>query len=137
MKQMRIILCNRPRLVREMLREIIAHQPDMEVVGEFVNPIDLLVVTQHLKPDVVVIALQNSEDPGLCSHLLAEHPNLTILALASDTASAFIQQLCPRSKEIKELSRDTLLQTLRQAFQNPCGWMDEGADCGGAHSRGH
>lgn len=128
MKRMRILLGNHPRLLREVLRELIAHQPDMEVVGEVVGPIALLVAGQALKPDIIVVALQDAEEPGLCSHLLAELPNVTILALTSDRTGAFIAQLCPRRQAIKELSAATLLQSLRHAIQDPCGWMDEGTD---------
>jgi len=134
MKRMRILLGNRPQLMREVLREILAQQPDMEVVGEVVDPIELLVAAQAFKPDVVVVALQDSEEPGLCSHLLAEHPHLTILALTSEGAGAFIQQLCPRRQEIQELSAATLLQTIRQAIRDPGGWMDEGTHSSRADS---
>ncbi len=119
MGKIRILLANRPRLIREVVREIIDDQPDMEVVREVLDPLDILLGVMETKADAVILALKGSEESGLCSHLLAEYPNLTILCLAFEGESAFIEQLCPRRREILDPSQAIILSALRQAIW-PC-----------------
>ncbi len=80
MTKIRVLLANRPRLMREVVREIIERQDDMEVVGEVLDPLDILMAVREAEVDAVILALKGSEDTGLCSHLLAEYPDLTIVA---------------------------------------------------------
>jgi len=90
MTKIRVLLANRPRLMREVIRELINGQQDMEVVDEALDPVEVLVAARETKADAVILATKDSEEPGLCSHLLVEFPNLTILGLASDGRTAFI-----------------------------------------------
>lgn len=128
MKKIRLLLGNRPRLMREIIRGMIDRQEDMEVVGEILDPVDLLVAVRETEADAVILALRGSEEPGLCSHLLAEYPNLTIIGLSSEGKSAFVEQLCPRRQDIVDASEAKILSALRQAIR-PCSWegvMKEG-----------
>lgn len=125
MKKIRVLLANRPRLMREVMREILESQPDMEVVGEVLDPLGLLVAVREMEADSVVLALRDSEESGLRSHLLAEYPNLTILCLASEGETAFIEQLCPRRKEIIDPSEASILNALRHSVREPCPSKEE------------
>jgi DNA-binding NarL/FixJ family response regulator len=120
MQKIRIILANYPRIMRELVREIIQRQPDMEIVGEIVDPLHVLLAARETRAEAVIVALKNSEDPGLISHLLAECPSLTILGLASQGDDAFIVQMCPQRTEIIDSSVANILSALRQAIRSPC-----------------
>ena len=120
-----ILLANRPRLRREIVRKIIERQSDMDILGEVLNPIDLLVTVGETKADVVIVALENSKRPALCTHLLAEYPNLTILGLSSKGESAFIEQLSPRRWEINDPSETSVLSALRHAVRFRYGFEEE------------
>ena len=128
MKKIRILLANRPQMMRELVREMINRQNDMEVVGEVLNPLDLLVAVREVEVDAVILALKNSRDVGLCSHLLSEYPNLTIVGLTSHGENAFIEQLCPRRVEIVDPSEKSILSALRQAVRSPCSWAGDSPD---------
>jgi DNA-binding NarL/FixJ family response regulator len=125
MKKIRILLANDPQMRRALMREVIERQPDMEIVGETVDPLGLLLAARQTRAEAVIMTLRDSEDPGLISHLLAECPDLTILGLASSGDSAFIVQMCPRRSEIANPSEATILGTLRQAIRSPCSSEDE------------
>lgn len=122
MKKIRILLANRPQMMRELVRDMINRQNDMEVVGEVFNPVDLLVAVRESEADTVILALRDSPEVGLCSHLLSEYPNLTIVGLTSHGKNAFIEQLCPRRMEIVDPSEKSILSVLRQAVRSPCSW---------------
>lgn len=128
MKKIKVLLANRPRMMREVFREIIERQSDMEVVGEVLDPLDILMAVREMEADAVILAVKDSEEPGLCSHLLSENPNLTILGLTSEGKSAFIEQLCPRRREIIDPSEGSILSALREAIRAPCTSDEEEKD---------
>ena len=53
----------------------------MEIVGESLNPMGVLLAAKETAADAVIVTLQNSAEPGLISHLLAECPDVTVLEL--------------------------------------------------------
>jgi DNA-binding NarL/FixJ family response regulator len=115
-----ILLANLPQMMREVLRSIIAHQADMEIIGEFPDPVELLLAAKETRADAVIVEMRGAEEPGLCSHLLAECPNVTILVLESEGNTAFIEQLCPWRREIVDPSEANIVHALRQAVRAPC-----------------
>ncbi len=85
MKRIRVLVANRPRLMREMLMATIADQPDIEIVGEVVRDEDLNEAVEQTQPDVLILALQEPERPlGQCGFLLGMYPRMRILALAPE-----------------------------------------------------
>jgi DNA-binding NarL/FixJ family response regulator len=117
MRKIRVLLANRPRMVRSLVREIIQRQPDMEVVGEVLDPLNVISAVQDTEADIVVVAINNSEAQELRRHLFAQCPNVTILALSLSGDTAFIEQLRPQRREMVDPSEATLLRALRQAVQ--------------------
>ncbi|MFQ5847554.1 MAG: hypothetical protein ACE5IQ_07780 [Candidatus Methylomirabilales bacterium] len=100
-----------------MVRKIIEHQEDMEVVCEVLEPLELLVAVSEREADAVILDLEDYEEPPLFTHLLAEYPNLTILGLAPDGKTALLR---PRRQEIADPSETKILDALRHAIQSPC-----------------
>jgi DNA-binding NarL/FixJ family response regulator len=120
MRKIRILLANnRPRIMREVMRQLIERQPDMEIVGEVLAFSALVAIAQETRADVIVIALEDSEALQLISQLLAECPGMTILILASKGDAAFIEQLSLGRREIADPSEAHILNALRQAVQAP------------------
>ena len=71
--------------MREMLMATIADQPDIEVVGEVVNEKDLNEAVEQTQPDVLILALEETERRlGQCGFLLGLYPRMRILALAPE-----------------------------------------------------
>lgn len=82
-------VCNR-------LRDLIGQDPDVEVVGEVADPIDLLVAVNRTQADVAIVKWpQSGELPGICSHLLTEYPDLLVIGipLREDRAYACRQRI--------------------------------------------
>lgn len=85
MKRVRVLVANRPRLMREMVIATIADQPDIEIVGEVVDDSDLNEIVEQTQPDVLILALEEPERPlGQCGFLLGRYPRMRILALAPE-----------------------------------------------------
>jgi len=118
MRKIKVLLANRPRMVRALVRDMIERQPDMEVVGEVLDPLDVISAAQETEADIVVVAINNnSEAQELHRRLLAQCPNVAILALSLSGDTAFIEQLRPQRREMVDPSEATILRALRQAVQ--------------------
>jgi DNA-binding NarL/FixJ family response regulator len=88
-KSVRVLVANRPRLIRELILATISDQPDIEVVGEVQDEADILFTVEEKRPDFLIVALDNSgARPSVCDVLLTKFPNMKILALAPEQNSS-------------------------------------------------
>lgn len=85
MKRVRVLVANRPRLMRELITATIADQPDIEIVGEVGNEDDLTEAIEQARPDVLIVAMDEPEKHrAQCGFLLGRYPEMRILALAPE-----------------------------------------------------
>ena len=85
MKRVRVLVANRPRLMRELVMATIIDQPDIEIVGEVPDDGDLTEVVEQVQPDVLILAMSEPEkNLGQCGFLLGRYPQMRILALAPE-----------------------------------------------------
>jgi DNA-binding NarL/FixJ family response regulator len=84
-KRVRVLVANRPRLMRELVMATISDQPDIEVVGEVSDGGDLTEMVEQAQPDVLILAMDEPEKrSGQCGFLLGRYPQMRILALAPE-----------------------------------------------------
>ena len=93
MPQINVMLSSRPQLLSEVIQNLIKRQPDMKLVGEVVDPIELIIALRKTTADVVIITpLKTNGDPRICSQLIEEHPQLKILILTQESKALYIFQ---------------------------------------------
>lgn len=84
LKATRVLVANRPKLMREVILTALTGQPGIEIVGEVSDESEILKQVSATSPDLLVIALEEHEQrPPLCDRLLREYPQLRIIAVAS------------------------------------------------------
>ncbi len=82
-KSIRILVANRPKLMRELILGTLADQPGIEIVGEVSDDSEILDHVHKTSPDVLVIATDEpGKGPLICDSLLQQHPELRIIAVA-------------------------------------------------------
>src|SRR5258708_40163774 len=82
-KAIRILVANRPKLMRELLLGTLADQPWIEIVGEVSDDAEIPAHVQKTLPDLLVIAVDEpGKRPSLCDALLQKYPDLRIIAVA-------------------------------------------------------
>ena len=121
--KIRVLLANHPLMIPDGIRELVAREEDMEIIGDLCGPcgpMKILQETGSTNADVVILAQEGMDEPGLCSQLLAVYPDLTILCVTPDLTSAFTQQLCSRRRDFTTVQRQEIVQSLRAAVRNPC-----------------
>lgn len=62
MNKIRVLLGNHPLMVPDALRQMIADQDDMELVGDCRSPMRILQESGRANADVVILAQEGSED---------------------------------------------------------------------------
>lgn len=114
-RKIRVLVANRPRLMRELVLATIADQPDIEVVGETQNDADIAELVDTTRPDFLIISLDQGEArPELCGFLLGQYPKMKVLAVAPQKNSTILYSafIDIRAKHV-ENSEQGLLNSLR------------------------
>lgn len=124
MKTIRVLVANRPRLMRELMVATIAEQPDIEIVGEVEEDSDLLSAVEKTRPDFMIVALEEfNELPQVCHSILHSYPQMKVIAVSSDRNSSMFYwaSLEVQSNEI-EASEAGVLGALRGKMQPISRW---------------
>jgi chemotaxis response regulator CheB len=88
-QHIRVVVANRPRLMRELVVETISEQPDIEIIAEIQDEDKIVDAVEEKHPDFLIIALNESDQrPPLCDILLRRYPEMKILALAPERNSS-------------------------------------------------
>jgi DNA-binding NarL/FixJ family response regulator len=83
-RSIRVLVANRPKLMRELIVSTLADEPGVEIVGEVADEAEIAERVSEARPDLLVIALDDpSKRPQLCDTLLRDCPKLRIIAVAS------------------------------------------------------
>ena len=114
-KAIRVLVANRPRLMRELILTTFADQPDIEVVGEVGDESEISEFVKRTLPNFVVIALDHpGRRPAICDELLRDHPEVRIIAVAPERNSIvyYWASLDIHSNDI-EASEEGILTAMR------------------------
>ena len=117
MKKIRVMLASRPKMLSDVMRNIINRQPDMILIGDVIDPIKLLGILKDTIVDVVIITpMEANGEPKICSHLLAEHPLLIVMIISAKGNVGYMYQTGVDKELINEPSANLLLVKIRSAF---------------------
>jgi len=116
MRNIRVLVANRPRLMRDLVLATIADQPDIEIVGEIEDETEIEAAVSQTAPDFLIVAFEQRSNllPDPCNAILQNHPNLRIIAIAPDRDSSVFYWTTPniRTNQI-ETSEEGVLNALR------------------------
>lgn len=119
MESIRVLVANRPRLMRELVMATISDQPDIEVVGEIQQETEVAGAVDRTQPNFLIVALdQHDRLPDFCRSILESHPQIKIIAIAPDRNSTvfYWASLRVQSNQI-EASESGVLNALRGIAQ--------------------
>jgi DNA-binding NarL/FixJ family response regulator len=81
----RVLVANRPRLIRELIMATISDQPDIEIVGEVPEESQIELAIERTHPDFLIVALDNSDRLSpIWQATLRSHPDMRVIAIAPD-----------------------------------------------------
>lgn len=119
MKRLRILLADDHQILREGLRLLIDAQPDMRVVGQAGDGLEVLEQARTLQPDVVVMDLSMPRLNGLQAtcRLRSEFPQIKIVTLTVHEDESYLVQLCKAGAAgyvLKRSAGDDLIHAIRE-----------------------
>ena len=62
MRKIKVVVANRPRLMRDLVMATISDQPDIEIVGVVEEETSIPGTVEQLRPDYLIIAMDRSEE---------------------------------------------------------------------------
>lgn len=122
-RKIRVVVANRPRLLRELVLTIISEQPDIEIVGVAKDEEEILRAVDQTRPDCLIVALEEANQrPVICDFVLERQPQLKILAIAATrNASMFYWISLDIRSHAVESSEEGILRALRGGTLQPGG----------------
>ena len=119
MNTIRVLVANRPRLIRELIMATISDQPDIEIVGEVPDESEIESAIERTHPDFLIVALERSDRlPGICQTTLRSHPEMRVIAIAPDRDSLmFYSASLQIQSDQLEASEASVLNALRGKSQ--------------------
>jgi hypothetical protein len=96
------------------LGELVGENDQLQIVGQADEPVDILLQAKRVNADVVVLSqAPHGGEPGICSHLLLEYPNLVVVLVPSDSGPNVICRVV-LIREVRDASREALRIMLRK-----------------------
>src|SRR5262249_46898575 len=101
-----------PRMLQEIVRQIVSGQPDLAIVGAFGYQD---VATREIEPQRAAVVLTALGEPPQIDvgDLLFKHPHLRVLSLSTDGSKSVLSELRLYEQALGELSLAELLRVIR------------------------
>jgi DNA-binding NarL/FixJ family response regulator len=107
------------------LKALLMQEPDIEIVGEAIDAVDILLKIASTRAEVVAINLPSAgKDAGLSSHILAEYPEVKIFAVSEEGDRIVMYETGMMRREASDTSLESLGGLIRQSMSNvDNGWV--------------
>jgi DNA-binding NarL/FixJ family response regulator len=115
--RIRILLAELPRMLREIVEDVVSTQADMQIVGAADSLAALPAEVARTSPDVVILALERGAAPTRLDPLLYGQPSLSIVAITEDGRGAFRYELRPQMLPVGNVSPNGLLDAIRASVR--------------------
>jgi DNA-binding NarL/FixJ family response regulator len=117
MRRIRILLVSMPRMLLDMIADIVALHGDMMVAGKMEDTPDICAAVKKTRADVVVLNEPAIGLPQNHQELLYSRPRLGVLSIANDGRHFFLHRLHPVRTALGEVSPESLVQAIRSSAQ--------------------
>jgi DNA-binding NarL/FixJ family response regulator len=112
LERTRIVLIDMSPLLREIVRETLSREPDLDVVAEHAATVDIGEAVERGHADFVIVG-EDARAAESVRALVASDRGLRALELHADGRESVLYELRPHRVALGELSPDALLRTIR------------------------
>ena len=106
-----------PQLLREIVRSILATQPDVDLDPTCVPSSDIASASALARADVLILAEDGTPRDDYAPALYA-HPRLRLVAISDDRRQAVLYELRPHRSPLGELSAESLIRAVHGSVEN-------------------
>lgn len=83
MDKVRVLIANRPRLMREVVRTALARHTEIDIAGEVEDELEVLPALEETKIQCLIVTQEEPDSrPAICDEVFEKHPRMTILAIS-------------------------------------------------------
>jgi DNA-binding NarL/FixJ family response regulator len=116
-RRIRILLAGMPRMLLDMLTDIVSVQPEMMVTGKMQETTDINSAVRKARADLVILRERAGRQRQNYSKLLRSRPHLRVLSITSDGHRFFLHELRPFRTALGEISPESLVQAIHSSAQ--------------------
>jgi DNA-binding NarL/FixJ family response regulator len=98
-------------MLREIVRDSVTRQSDMEIVGDFGERNEFLEAVERV--DVAIIGTRQPDDSRLAHQVLEASPHTKVLIIATNGGSAALWELRPYKVRLDDVSPESLIRAIR------------------------
>jgi DNA-binding NarL/FixJ family response regulator len=90
-----VVLCDDVQAFRALMRTVLGEHPEIDVVGEAADGVEVISVVRELRPDVVLLDLAMPHADGLTATplILDTSPTTRVIALSAFASDGVAQQM--------------------------------------------
>jgi DNA-binding NarL/FixJ family response regulator len=119
MSTKRVILANRSRLLREMLRRVIDRADNLQVVQEVSDQDHLSAAIEQSDPEWVIMSVRAGEDAhSRMQAWLVQYPVMRFVVLSADNSTIRIKSRASEEVDLTNLSLADFLHVLEKDLQH-------------------
>jgi DNA-binding NarL/FixJ family response regulator len=125
MDRIRVLFVDSRLLRRQIVREVFALQPDIDIVGEVESRADVLSTIDERRAQFVIVGSNGAGSLESYDVLLRRRPHLRILAIVEDGRRSFLYELAPQLVSLGPPSPETLLGVIRESVRSQASLLGE------------
>jgi DNA-binding NarL/FixJ family response regulator len=112
-RRIRILLAGMPRMLLDMMADIVAEHAEMVIAGKMQETADISAAVKKTKADVVILKESAVDEWQNQRELLYSRPHLRVLSITSDGHHFFLNKLRPIRAALGEVSPESLARAIR------------------------
>jgi DNA-binding NarL/FixJ family response regulator len=121
----RVVVCDDHAIFREGIKQVLAANPHLEVVGEAANGLDALATIKKLQPELVITDITMPEMSGidLTREVARELPETRVVILSVHSRKTFIMEALKagaRGYVLKDSAGEKLLDAVEAVLAGDC-----------------
>jgi len=117
LKKIKVVLADMPPLLRDIVRDAVADQLDMEVVTHAAEKLER--PEARAGADVVILGASQPDDPAAAAPAFGPWAGRKVLAIALNGRSATLWQLLPHKVQLGDVSAQSLIDAIRGGVPKP------------------
>lgn len=121
----RVLICDDHAIFRQGIRQVLANNPDLEVVGEAATGLEAIAAVKKLKPDLVVMDITMPELSGIevTKEITGLMPECKVVILSVHSRKTFIMEALKagaRGYVLKDSAGEKLLDAVKAVREGEC-----------------
>jgi DNA-binding NarL/FixJ family response regulator len=121
----RVLICDDHAIFREGIRQVLAKNPDLEVVGEAATGLESIAAVKKLQPDLVVMDITMPELSGIevTKEITSMMPECKVVILSVHSRKTFIMEALKagaRGYVLKDSAGEKLLDAVKAVREGEC-----------------